>query len=200
MKLPTANVELFFDIEVDPLRDICYLHGFVERRSGDNETQFVPFFADEPTETEEKKAFTQAWEYIRESQPCVIYYYSNYELKTYRKLQKKYPGVCTPQELESLFDSKLTVDLYSDVVHKITEWPTRDYSIKTLAEYLGFKWRDTHPSGTASIEWFDKWIKTGDANDRQRILDYNEDDCRATQVLRDALDTFGVKRFLTTIG
>jgi hypothetical protein len=36
--LELAPVELFFDIEVDPLRDICHLHGFVERRNGDNAT------------------------------------------------------------------------------------------------------------------------------------------------------------------
>jgi len=29
--IPSAARELFFDIEVDPMRDICYLHGFVER-------------------------------------------------------------------------------------------------------------------------------------------------------------------------
>jgi len=31
-ELPTSEIELFFDIETDPMRDICYLHGFVERR------------------------------------------------------------------------------------------------------------------------------------------------------------------------
>ena len=42
-----------------------------------------------------------------------------------------------------------------------------------------------HPSGAASIEWFDKWIKTGDPDLKQRILDYN--DCRATRVLLDGI-------------
>jgi uncharacterized protein YprB with RNaseH-like and TPR domain len=73
------------------------------------------------------------------------------------------------------------------VVRKATEWPTRDFSIKTLAKYLGFRWRDTHPSGAASIEWFDRWISTRDPEIRQRILDYNEDDCRATRVLLDGI-------------
>jgi uncharacterized protein len=68
------------------------------------------------------------------------------------------------------------------------EWPTWDFSIKTLAKYLGFSWRDTHPSGAASIEWFNRWVETGDPEIRKRILDYNEDDCRATLVLRDALE------------
>jgi hypothetical protein len=38
------------------------------------------------------------------------------------------------------------VDLYYNVVHKATEWPTSDYSIKTLAKHLGFEWRDAYPS------------------------------------------------------
>ena len=192
--LPIADLELFFDIEVDPIRDICYLHGFIERRSGDNNTEhFVYFFAEEPTDKAEKNAFTQAWEYMRENRPCVIYYYSKYERTIYRKLQKKYPDVCSSEELEFLFDPKQAVDLYFDVVLKLTEWPTQDYSIKTLAKYLGFGWRDTHPSGAASIEWFDGWIETGDMAKLQRILEYNEDDCRATRVLRDALDKLEVK-------
>ena len=29
--LPTTESELFFDIEVDPMHDFCYLHGFVVR-------------------------------------------------------------------------------------------------------------------------------------------------------------------------
>ena len=79
------------------------------------------------------------------------------------------------------------MDLYFDMVLPATEWPTRDYSIKTLAKFLGFQWRDTHPSGTASIEWFHRWVESGDLVIRQRILDYNEDDCRATRVLLDGV-------------
>lgn len=56
IQLPRMPVELFFDIEVDPMRDICYLHGFVERRNGDNGSErFVSFFADEPTEDAERQ-------------------------------------------------------------------------------------------------------------------------------------------------
>ncbi len=191
--LPAADLELYFDIEVDPMRDICYLHGFIERQDGDNDSErFVAFFSEETTAEAEKNAFAEAWRYMQQSQPCVIYYYSKYERTIYRKLREKYPDVCTEEELEALFDPARTVDLYFDVVLKATEWPTRDFSIKTLANYLGFTWRDTHPSGAASIEWFHRWVKTGDPTIRQRILDYNEDDCRATRVLRDAIDGLAV--------
>ncbi len=186
--LPPSDTELFFDIEVDPMRDFCYLHGFVERRGGNNETErFVSFFADIISPAEEKRAFTDAVHYMRNAQPCAIYYYSKYERTIYRKLLQKYPDVCTETELEALFDPTRSIDLYFDVVLKSTEWPTRDFSIKTLAQYLGFKWKDSHPSGAASIEWFDRWVKTRNPEIRKRILDYNEDDCRATRVLLDAI-------------
>ena len=186
LTLPDHDLELFFDIEVDPMRDICYLHGFVERRGRDKE-HYIPFFADDPAAEAEERAFTESWRYLSSRRPCAIYYYSKYERTIYRRLQSKYPGVCTPEQIEELFDPADAVDLYSDVVKRQTEWPTRDYSIKTLAKFLGFNWRDKQPSGAASIEWFDRWVKTRDPEVKQRILDYNEDDCIATRVLLDGL-------------
>lgn len=188
--LPGDDLELFFDIEVDPMRGICYLHGFIERRGRDNGTErFVAFFTPECTPAAERAAFAEAIAYIRASRPCAIYYYSKYERTIYRKLREKYPDVCSAEEIEDIFNPAQAIDLYTDVVRRATEWPTWDFSIKTLAKYLGFAWRDAHPSGAASIEWFDRWIKTGDPAIRQRILDYNEDDCRATRVLLDGIRT-----------
>jgi predicted RecB family nuclease len=192
--LPSAARELFFDIEVDPMRDICYLHGFVERNNGDNATErFVSFFAEDPTQEAEEQVFTDAVRHIHNSQPCVVYYYSKYERTIYRALHKKYPHVCTEAELEAIFDPVKAIDLYFDVVLKCTEWPTTDFSIKTLAKYLGFNWNDPHPSGAASIEWFDRWVKQRDPSVRKQILVYNEDDCRATRVLLDAIRRLPLK-------
>lgn len=186
--LPVLERELFFDIEVDPMRDVCYLHGFVERVRRDSATEhFASFFAENPTPADEERAFADAMAFIRAKQPCAIYFYSKYERTIYRKLQAKYPGVCSAEEIEELFKAPSSIDLYTDVVLKATEWPTRDFSIKSLARYLGFDWRDPHPSGAASIEWFDRWVRTRDSEVRERVLDYNEDDCRATRVLVDGI-------------
>ncbi len=186
--LPSFEKELFFDIESDPMRDCHYLHGFVERQSRDDGSEkYVSFFAKDVSMEAEEKAFAEAWQYIQASQPCAIYHYASHEKTTYKKLQQKYPDVCTEGQIEELFKSENFVDLYTDIVLKATEWPVRSYGIKYLATYLGFDWRDKHPSGAASIEWFHRWTETGDKKIRQRILDYNEDDCRATRVLVDGL-------------
>ena len=68
-----------------------------------------------------------------------------------------------------------------------------DFSIKSLAKCCGFDWRDLDPSGASSIEWFDQWAKTHDPALRQRLLDYNEDDCRAMRVVLDAMKQFPVR-------
>jgi len=188
INLPKASVELFFDIETDPLRDICYLHGFLERRNMDDHIErYVAFFSDQPNEQEEKNAFKKAWSFIKQSLPCVIYYYSAYEKIQWKRLQQKYSDVMTEEDIESMFNRKHTIDLYHDVVKKKTEWPTNDYSIKTLATYLGFHWRDKNPSGAESIEWYHQWARTGKVKIKNRILKYNEDDCIATRVLLDGI-------------
>lgn len=189
LNLPKSDIEIFFDIEVDPMREICYLHGFVERRHQNNKSErYIAYYADNPTPAEEEKAFKEAWTYLKSIPTATIYYYSKYERTMWRKLQKKYPSVATEAEIEAFFDPQKAIDLYYDVVLKATEWPTIDHSIKTLAKYLGFAWRDTHPSGAASIEWYHRWVESKDLNIKKRILDYNEDDCRATRVLLDGIN------------
>lgn len=195
INLSHSETELFFDVETDPMRDVCYLHGFIKRQAQNPDSEnYTAFFADQPTPEDEQKAFKQAWNYIQKHQPCVIYYYSPYERTTWRKLQKRYPDVMTEIDLEKMFSPEVAVDLYLDVVKSRTEWPTNDYSIKTLATYLGFKWRDKEPSGAASIEWYHRWVETGDVAVRRRILDYNEDDCIAMRVLLDAVLKFSTKK------
>lgn len=186
--LPNSSRELFFDIEVDPMRDLCYLHGFLERQDQDPSSErYVAFFMDGTSLEEEERVFREAWSYVAENQPCDIYYYSSYEKRIWKELQEKYPSVCASEEVEELFSAATTIDLYTDVVARHSEWPTRDFTIKSLATFLGFRWRDTDPSGAASIEWYDRMVRMQDPELKQRLLDYNEDDCIATRVLADAI-------------
>ncbi|QYE36298.1 TM0106 family RecB-like putative nuclease [Polymorphobacter sp. PAMC 29334] len=186
--IPKTDVEIMFDIEADPMRDVVYMHGFVERRaSAPGVTNFTPCIAATPDAAGERAAFAEAMAYLAARPEATVFYYSPYERTAYRKLQRRYPEVCSADAIEALFSFPRSVDLYLDVVTKATEWPTHNHSIKTLAKFLGFAWRDTDPSGAASIEWYHRWIETGDDAIRQRIADYNEDDCLATAVLLDGI-------------
>ena len=188
VRLPASNTELFFDIETDPFRGLCYLHGFVERTGRVSESEkYVSFFADEAIEEAERDAFAQAWAYVQAHNDAVVYFYSHYERTIWKQLARRYPDVAEEDDVTALFEEERFVDLYTDVVKSRMIWPTYSLSLKTIAAFLDFKWRDTDPSGAGSIQWFHEWVETGDDSVRQRILEYNEDDCRATRVLVDAL-------------
>jgi predicted RecB family nuclease len=190
VRFPDADRELFYDVETDPFEDICYLHGFVERECETGKERYIAFMADSATLDAEEKAFREAWQWITESLPCPLYIYSKYERTTLRKLASKYPDVASQEDIEALFTDENTIDLY-EIVEKQTEWPTTDHSIKTLATFLGFHWRDAHPSGAASIEWYHRWLKSGAKKVKERILNYNEDDCRAMLVLLEGIKKLG---------
>ena len=181
--------KLFFDIEADPSRDRVYLHGVVERTGSGTEAieRFHAFFTDDETPESERAAFAACLAFLTDDPGAVVYYWSKYERTSYRALQARYPDVCMPEDIEALFDGVRAVDLLYDVVTKHTEWPTNDHSIKTLAKHCGFEWRDVDPGGAASISWYDEWCRTRDPAVRQRIIEYNEDDCIATRVVLDAL-------------
>lgn len=188
LPLTPAMRELHFDIEADPTRGgLVYLHGILERMRGEDglTERFVHFFAED--EASERQAFAEAFRFLAADPDARIYYYSKYERTSYRVLQSRYPDVCSVEDLENLFERPRAIDLLFDVVMPSTEWPTRNVGIKTLAKHLGFRWRDSDPSGAASIAWFADYCRTRDPAIRKRILDYNEDDCRACAVLLDGL-------------
>lgn len=191
LELPEGDTLLYFDVETDPMLDFCYLHGFwvVERGVG----RFVAFHTRDDSREEEARVFGEAIAFVRAHDGAPIVHYSHYERTTWRALAARHPHVPGAADAEALMSKPRAFDLYQDAVRPRTEWPTRDHSIKSLAKYLGFAWRDSHPSGAASIQWFQEWLRTRDAAGLRRILEYNEDDCRAMQVVLDALRTLEVK-------
>jgi predicted RecB family nuclease len=175
------------------MRDICYLHGFVIRERGDVTTErFVGVYADGISPEAERAAFLAAMGVFRAYPDAVVVHYSPFERIHYEKLQRKYPDVSSSEEIEALYTRPRSFDLMWDATKPAAEFPTMDYSIKSLAQWCGFKWRDTDPSGAASIQWFDQWVRTQDPLIKQRLLDYNEDDCVAMRVVMDAMKGFEI--------
>ncbi len=184
---PDVGTELFFDIETDPTQDFVYLHGFwVRDREGE---RFEHFTATEISAENEREFWKRSIDFMLsfDSDDVAIYYYSAYERTTYRQLQRKYPDVITEEALEALFARANMIDLYSDFIIKCTDWPLGSYGIKAIAQYLGFEWRDETPSGALSIQWYNEYLTTGNEALLKRVLEYNEDDCKATLVVKDYL-------------
>lgn len=81
------------------------------------------------------------------------------------------------------------VDLHRWVTEAVI-FPVESYSLKAIANWIGFYWRETTGSGDQSVCWYDRWLNTQDRTLLELILSYNEDDCRATRHLKDWLLDF----------
>ena len=192
VELPESAVEIFFDVEVDALRDHCYLHGFLERR-GRGRDRYRAFFAAEASDESEEEAFAAAWDYARGLGDAALFHYGPLARAAWRDLQERFPQVCDAEEVAELFGADTTVDLYGAVVRPRSEWPVRDYSIATLAAHVGFEWRDAANDEPSRTGLYERWVADRDDALKARILGGNEDDCRAAAVLLDAIRALEVR-------
>ena len=177
--LPSANQELYFDIEADPLRDLEYLFGVLEVE-GEQET-YHAFLAKKPAE--EQTAWEAFLTFVAGHPKLPIFHYGWYEVEVVRRMAQKYGSN------EGLVDDLLArmVDLLG-IIRPAVIFPLSFYSLKDLAVYAGFSWRNAEASGAGSILWYEDWLAFGDEDKLNAIVEYNEDDVRATFVLKTWLE------------
>jgi predicted RecB family nuclease len=102
------------------------------------------------------------------------------------------PGMPTRADIAAFCASPQWVDLYQEVKRLFIV--PGSLRLKAVAPVAGFAWRDEEPGGENSMAWYRAALSTepapgaaaddGVTRNRQRILDYNEDDVRATHALR----------------
>lgn len=181
--IPSSAIELYFDIEAEPERQTDYLLGVLLVDRVNNTEQFHAFLAENLAD--EGKIWQEFLDFIALYPDAPIFHYSEYEADTIKRLAKLYH---TPREQKKEVLSRL-VDLHFWVT-KAVVLPVESYSLKSLANWMGFYWRETNGSGDQSVCWYDRWLITQDRALLNLILSYNEDDCRATRCLKDWLLDF----------
>lgn len=181
--IPEGEMKIYFDIEGDPFLKIDYLYGFWIVNEDGNKPYFKYFLAEKPDNEERMWKEFLKWVETIHQQNYKIYHYSPYETSSIKKLANRYSGSDALDEFKNHF-----VDL-AKAVKKSVIFPLYFYSIKDIAksDFLGYKWRHKEASGAQSIFWYEKWLETGDKKVLQNIIDYNEDDVVATQVLHEWL-------------
>ncbi|WP_367607867.1 TM0106 family RecB-like putative nuclease [Legionella sp. W05-934-2] len=179
--IPEAEIKIYFDIESDPLLGVEYLFGFLIVKPH-SVPEFKYFLAETPENEKDMWAEFLAWLNTMSLDNVRIYHYHSYEKTQLNKLSKKYGG--SHQLIQ--FISKL-VDLLKTTRDSFI-FPVYFYSIKDIAKYLGFSWQHEKAGGAQSVFWYEKWLETKDRTILQDIIDYNEDDVRATEFMHQWLN------------
>jgi predicted RecB family nuclease len=182
-KIPEAPVNLYFDIEAEPDRNLDYLLGVLVIDNQKKTEEFYPFLAKKPAE--EAEIWREFLQLVNKYPEAPIFHYSNYEKETIKRLGQLYQ---TPIEEREKVLSRC-IDLHHQVVNSVI-LPLENYSLKAISNWLGFTWKIPEARGDQSVYWYDQWLKTGNYVLLEQILSYNQDDCFATYYLKEWLVKF----------
>ncbi len=191
--LPAAAVEVDLDIETSA-DDRVYLWGFLVT---DTRTPAAPRYVQfsefaELTDGAEVALARDAMAWLRELVEAEgragvrVFHYSDYEVT---RLARLAAGRRDDDPLA--WGAAYADEGFSDLFEVVRThfFGTHGLGLKHVAHHAtGFTWRDDDPGGLNSQRWFDDAVHAESPRvrdeARRRVLDYNEDDVRATAALR----------------
>lgn len=196
-----ADIEVDVDME-SYAEDGAYLWGTLLTDTTDptRQVRYRPFVTWDPLPTaDEARSFAEFWQWLMaeraaahaDGKTFAAYCYSqsaeNRWLLGSADRFAGAPGIPARADVESFIASDEWVDVFEAVGRNFI--CPEGKGLKRIAPVAGFAWRDAEPSGEASMGWYREAVGAGDATldltQRQRLLDYNEDDVWATKVLRE---------------
>ncbi len=180
-KFEKSDVDLFIDFEgTDDMQTeegvikVNYLIGLLV--SEKERVHFRPFIAENLND--EGRMLQEFLEYVKKYPDAPIYHYGPYEKTHFASMGQKFKVNVKPV-LDRMVDI-LTI------LKKSVAMPVMSNSLKEVGKMLGYKWRGM-ASAQESIVLYFQYLDSKDRSVLQRIIDYNEDDVRATKVVKDYL-------------
>ena len=165
-----------------PGRDFFYLIGLRYQKHG--KTVERSFWADEPED--ELSIWHQFLRALGEIDNPRLIHYGAYESRFLKLMRERWQAADDGGALiERIADG--STNLISSIYGKIY-FPTYSNSLKDIARWLGFEWTWPHASGSGAILLRRCWELTRDQRLQQQLIAYNIEDCRAAELVTDAIE------------
>tara|TARA_Y100001968_G_scaffold279372_1_gene275271 strand:+ start:650 stop:2101 length:1452 start_codon:yes stop_codon:yes gene_type:complete len=173
-----------YDIESDPDHNHDFLHGFIRLNKLGNGEWNLKKSIYQPLLTFDKKNESFIWESIKRKldnfPDWPILHYGETESLYLYQLAKR--NNSKDYELRDILNR--CIDIHSRVKEK---WilPINNYSLKTVANYIGFKWEQENVDGAKALLWWRQWKNSRRSckvysKNINKIFAYNKYDCLAT--------------------
>ncbi|NGO55901.1 TM0106 family RecB-like putative nuclease [Allomesorhizobium camelthorni] len=181
---PTLSIQgtpVFMDVEGVPDRDYYYLIGLRYEAEG------IPveksFWADGPEG--EREIWRQCLCALKLVEKPQIVHHGAYESRFLKAMRERWPASFEDAEfLDRLIDG--SVNLLGCIYGRIY-FPTYSNGLKDIARWLGFEWTWPQASGSAAMLVRRCWELTSDERLRRELIAYNIEDCRAAELVAEAL-------------
>jgi len=173
-----------YDIESDPDVKHDFLHGFVRIANNINNEIDLKKIKYSPLLNLEKSTEGLLWKRIKRklniNKDFPILHYGETEPTSLIKLGERQGA--SPNEIEDL--RKRFIDIHL-LIREYWCLPVTNYGLKSIAEWIGFEWKQSNVDGARALLWWRQWknsrrLNTMYSRNLQSIFEYNRDDCLAT--------------------
>ncbi|MCG6533349.1 MAG: TM0106 family RecB-like putative nuclease [Syntrophales bacterium LBB04] len=176
-ELNISGTPVYLDVEGMPERDLYFLIG-VRIPTADGFIQ-RSFWAD--SDKDEKQIWESFLGLLASVDNPILIHYGSFETIFLKRMIMRY-GCPTNDALSKAIDNP--VNLLS-VIYARIYFPTYSNSLKDLAKFLDFKWSEPNVSGVQAIVWRHEWEKAGNPALKQKLIEYNAEDCEGLQRVTD---------------
>ena len=185
--LKKAKGLYIYDIESDPDIKHDFLHGFIRLPNNIKNEISLEKTKYSPLLNVEKNTESFLWKRITKklslNRDYPIIHYGETEPISLLKLGLRQGA--DPHEIEAL--KKRFIDIHL-LIREYWCLPVRNYGLKSIAEWIGFEWKQTNVDGARALLWWRQWKKSRKINkmysrNLNSIFEYNRDDCIATLII-----------------
>ena len=185
--LKKAKGLYIYDIESDPDIKHDFLHGFIRLPKNIKNEISLEKTKYSPLLNVEKNTESFLWKRITKklslNRDYPIIHYGETEPISLLKLGLRQGA--DPHEIEAL--KKRFIDIHL-LIREYWCLPVRNYGLKSIAEWIGFEWKQSNVDGARALLWWRQWKKSRKINkmysrNLNSIFEYNRDDCIATLMI-----------------
>jgi predicted RecB family nuclease len=180
-ELSMDGTPVFIDVEGMPDRDFHYLIGL--RYSNQGEYVERSFWADR--REDERGIWQEFLTVLRGIETPRLVHYGAYESRFLKLMRNRWRTSDDDAEfIDRVIDG--SVNLLAAMYGRIY-FPTYSNSLKEIARWLGFEWTLPRASGGQAMLLRRCWELTSDDGLRKKLIEYNIADCRAAELVTDAM-------------
>ncbi len=176
---------IYFDIEGGLNKGSYYLIGAL--LEVDKQTRYYPFWSDD--EHSRICAFSEFLEFISKHHDLALLHYGSYETDALRSVNN-----LLPEKYALILKSAIerSVNILSLIRSRIY-FPTFSNGLKDVGGSLGATWSEANSSGLQSLVWRYRWLVTREHVWKERLLQYNREDCDALRRVVHFLDSLNTR-------
>ena len=174
-----SSVALYLDVEGIPDQDFYYLIGLLVVQDG-HSTMFS-FWADDVGQ--QKVMWESCVLEITKHEEYTLYHYGSYEARFLDRMRL----MATGDEVTVIDGIKSRSFNILSAIYSHIYFPTVSNGLKDIGGYLGSKWSDNNASGIQSIAWRGCWESERKDALKQKLVQYNHEDCAALQHVSEFL-------------